>query len=244
LRIALNGKEDGVFDVNLYVKQGLGAGPSSFDCAATGTTEFGGCNFDLPAAGTWSIAVHRVAGAGEYQLTATVFGGPAPTCGNDTREFNEGCDGDDAALCPGQCTPSCDCPVVCTQGDLRDVKSRINAGRLRMRGRVRSFGNAFAGADPRNGLTLTLVQGGSTVAIDIPAGDPGWASSRPDRGRYKWTGSIGGVTRIKAVDRSATKGWWSIIVIGDAVPGAAGINTTLPVQATLTIDGACTESTF
>lgn len=244
LRVALNGEDDGLFDVNLYVKNGPGAGPSSFDCAATGTSVFGSCSIDLPAAGTWSIAVERVSGAGKYQLTSTIFGGPAPTCGNNTREFNESCDGADAALCPGLCTPTCACAEVCTQDDLTDVKARITAERVRVRSRVQSFGNGFASADPRNGLTLTLVQGGSTVTIDIPAGDPGWASSRPDRGRYKWTGFIDGVTRIKAVDRTAKKGSWSIIVIGDTVPGAGGINTALPVQATLTIDGACTESTF
>jgi hypothetical protein len=120
LRVALNGEDNGTFDVDLYVKQGLGAGPGSFDCKADGASNFGACAIDHPAAGTWSLAAVRGAGAGEYQLTATVFGGPAPTCGNGTREFDETCDGDDAALCAGLCQPDCTCPVPVCGNDVRE----------------------------------------------------------------------------------------------------------------------------
>ena len=110
LRVALNGEDNGVFDVDLYVKQGTGAGPASFDCKADGQSVFGACTIDHPAAGTWSLAAVRALGAGEYQITSTVFGGAAPVCGNGTREFDETCDGADADLCNGLCAPDCTCP--------------------------------------------------------------------------------------------------------------------------------------
>jgi hypothetical protein len=244
LRVALNGEDNGTFDVDLYLEHGAGAGPSSFDCAATGETVFGGCTIDLPAAGDWSIAVARAAGAGTYQVTATIFGGAAPVCGNGTREFNETCDGSDDELCPGQCNPSCQCPVLCAPDDLTDVKARINANKLRLRGRVQNADGAFTGADPRDGITLTLMQGATAVTVAIPPGDPGWAFSDPARGRYKWTGDIGGVTRIKAIDRTERKGIWKLVVVGNAVPGGGALNLDLPVQATLTLDGICTTTTF
>jgi hypothetical protein len=117
LRVALNGEDSGTFDVNLYVKQGTGAGPASFDCKADGASVFGACTIDHPAAGTWSVAAVRAMGSGAYQLTSTVFGGAAPVCGNGTREFDEDCDGSDAMLCAGLCQGDCRCPApVCGNG--------------------------------------------------------------------------------------------------------------------------------
>jgi hypothetical protein len=278
LRVALNGEDNGTFDVNLYVKRGLGASASSFDCKADGQSAFGACTFDLPSAGTWSVAVARAAGAGPYQLTSTVFGGAAPVCGNGTREFNEACDGADAALCPGQCAgdctcppptcgngvletgeecdgsdapncpgqcdASCHCPLVCTQDDLVDVMARIDATHLRLRGRLLNFGGAFDGADPRNGFALVLTQGASTLSVTIPADDSGWAASAANRGRYTWAGSRNGVTRIKAIDHSARTGTWKIVVVGADVPGAGVIDAGQPFDVRLTIDQACTQTTF
>ena len=278
LRVALNGEDNGAFDVNLYVKQGTGASSASFDCKADGTSAFGACAFDLPAAGTWSIAVERVAGAGQYQLTSSIFGGTAPACGNDTREFNEDCDGTDAALCPGlcagdctcpaaicgndiaeqgeqcdgtddascpsQCDASCGCPPTCTQDDLFDIKARIDPTHLRVRGRVLNFGGAFTGADPRQRFTLTLTQGPTFVTIDIPADDPGWDKSKPERGKYKWLGDVGGIKRVRAVNRTHRDGTWKVLVVGSAVPGAGGIDVAQPVDLKLTIDHACTETTW
>jgi DNA-binding beta-propeller fold protein YncE len=37
---------------------------------------------------------------------------PPPVCGNDVLETGEECDGTDSALCPGQCTAGCQCPVA------------------------------------------------------------------------------------------------------------------------------------
>jgi len=277
LRVVLNGQDSGSFDVNLYVKQGPGASPSSFDCKADGRSVFGGCTVNLPAAGTWSIDLERTLGTGQYQLTTTIFRGPAPTCGNNTREFNEVCDGTDAAQCPGicrpdctcplpvcgngvveqgeqcdgaddascpgQCSAACQCPVPCTQGDLIAIVSRLNAVRFKVRGTVIDPA-AFNGADPRQRFTLTLAQGGNTVTVDIPANDPGWAMSRPTKGRYLWSGDLNGIRRVKAIDHTVKDGTWKILVAGKAVPGASGIDVKQPVVYTLTVGAACTTTTF
>jgi hypothetical protein len=244
LRVALNSEDSGLHDVDLFVKYGPGASASNFDCAATGASVFGACTVDLPAAGTWSVAVQRgTFGSGEYQLTATVFGGPPPPCGNDVREFNEACDGSDDAQCPGQCQADCQCPAVCSEDDLTEIKARITPLKFKVRGRLQNAAGGFSG-DPRQGFTLTLSQGANTVTVDIPAGDPGWATSKPERGRYKWMGALNGITRVKAIDRTAKKGIWKIVVVGGTVPGASGMNLELPLDITLTIDGACTATTF
>jgi hypothetical protein len=241
LRVALNSEDNGLLDVDLHV---VGPGTSPFDCAANGNSAFGACTVDLPAAGTWSVAVERgTFGTGNYQLTATVFGGAAPTCGNSVREFNEDCDGSDDAQCPGQCRVDCECPPVCTEDDLTEIKTRITPIKFRLRGELQNLGGAFSG-DPRQGFTLTLGQGANTVTVDIPPGHPGWAASKPDRGRYKWMGALNGITRIKAINRTEKKGIWKVIVVGDSVPGAGGINVDAAVDVTLAIDGVCTSTTF
>jgi len=121
LRVALNGEDNGFFDVDLYVKQGLGAGPGTFDCKADGQSVYGGCTIDHPAAGTWSLAAVRTVGAGDYQITSTVFGGTAPVCGNGTREFDETCDGSDADHCSGLCQVDCTCPPPACGNDVQEL---------------------------------------------------------------------------------------------------------------------------
>lgn len=80
LRVALNGQYNGTFNPDLYVKQGTGASTSSYDCKADGLSMFGGCEFLLPNPGTWSVFVSDASGAGQYQVTITVFAGsPLPT---------------------------------------------------------------------------------------------------------------------------------------------------------------------
>lgn len=120
LRVTLNGEDNGLFGVDLYVKSGSGAGPQSFDCKADGASVFGACTIDHPAPGTWSVAAVRTAGGGEYQITGTVFGGTAPACGNGSREFDEGCDGTDAPLCAGLCQSDCQCPAPSCGNGVRE----------------------------------------------------------------------------------------------------------------------------
>jgi len=278
LRVTLNGKDNGVFDPDLYVKAGAGASPTDSDCAENGASAFGACTFDLPAPGTWSIAVVRYAGIGNYQLTATLFGGTSPSCGNGTREFTETCDGGDAALCPGlcqgdctcpapvcgndiaeqgeacdgsdaplcpgQCT-ACQCPVPCGQNDLTGISAHLSATRFKVRSLLLNFDAAFTGVDPRQHLTLVLTQGAATATVDIPANDPGWARSRPERGRYLWSGSINGISKVKAIDRSAHNGTWKLIVVGKNVPGGGTFDSEQPIDLTLTMgaDARCATGT-
>ena len=278
LRVTLNGEDNGAFDADLYVREGLGAGPASFDCAADAASPFGACTFDHPAAGTWSIAAVRAAGSGRYQVTATVFGGdasvcgngvrefdeqcdaaddtrcaglcqgdctcPTPVCGNDVRESGEACDGSDAAACPGQCEASCQCPTPCEPGDLFDVRARLDARRLRLRARLLNFDGAYDGADPRNGFTVVLAQGEHVLTIAVPPGDPGWVKSVPARGRYLWRGNLGGISRIKLIDRSDRQGIWKVVINGAKVPGAAAFDRTAPIDVRFTVDGRCTDDAF
>lgn len=278
LRVALNGEDNGGFDVDLYVKQGSSAGPGNFDCKADGASTYGACVIDHPAAGTWSLAAVRASGAGEYQLTATVFGGAAPACGNGTREFDEACDGTDAALCrglcrpdctcpapvcgnhvseqgeqcdgsadaacPGQCSAGCTCPPPCSVGDLFGVRSRLDAARLKIRARLLNFTGAYDGADPRRGFTLRLSQGATAVVLAVPANDPGWARSKPEKGRYQWNGLADGLVRVKLVDRTLRQGIWKLIVVGRAVPGAGQFDLGQPIAVRMTLDDRCTTDSF
>ncbi len=110
VRFAMNGEDNGVFDVDLYVKNGPGAGQSNYDCKANGADVYGVCDFSAPGAGPWSVLVHRYSGSGQYQLTTTLFASNA-VCGNNVAEPGEQCDGSDPGTCPtGTCEPDCTCP--------------------------------------------------------------------------------------------------------------------------------------
>ena len=278
LRVALNGEDNGSFDADLYIKAGTGAGPAAFDCKADGDSVFGACIVDFPTAGTWSIAVERVAGGGDYQITSTILRGAAPLCGDGTRAFNEECDGADAALCAGLCLPDCSCPapqcgnqvaeageacdgvdapacpglcgsgctcpMPCSEGELTAVKARADASRFKFRAQAINYFGTFTGADPRDGFQLTLRQGAATVTVAVPAGDPGWSPSQPDRGRFKWKGDSGGLTRVRVIDRSATTGRWKVIVLGENVAGAGAIDMDQPVNVELHMGPACAQDVF
>jgi hypothetical protein len=73
LRVAMNAHDDGIANFDLYLKQGAAPTTTSFDCARTGTGQFGFCEFSSPAAGTWHVLVQRMTGAGSYQVTASAF---------------------------------------------------------------------------------------------------------------------------------------------------------------------------
>jgi hypothetical protein len=272
-RFALNAVDDGVFDADLYVKAGPGVSTADYDCKADADSVFGACIFDLPEPATYSVLVQRAAGSGDYQLTATVFGGsppvcgngvrdfieqcdgvdseecsglcqpdcscPPPLCGNGVREIGEQCDGTDDAACPGACLAGCACAAPCVSNPFYRLRLRADAQKLRFRSRLINLQGAFTGKDPRQGFSLALAQGAVVVGVDIPAGDPGWAESQPAKGRYKWSGALNGIIRVKAIDRTARDGTWRILVLGRAVPGAAGIDVEQPVDIGLTIDGAC-----
>ena len=114
LRISLNSSDDGVFNADLYVRQGAAATTSNNDCARDGSGPHGTCIFDNTAADDWHILVRRTSGSGEYQITATEFADTNAVCGNNIREWGEDCDGTDADSCSGLCQVDCTCPApVC-----------------------------------------------------------------------------------------------------------------------------------
>ena len=113
LRVGLNGEDNGTFDVDFYVKDGPGASQSDFDCKDEANSNFAECLFSSPSSGTWSVLARRQSGSGEYQLTATTFGGTIPPCsdgdGDGWGEFGSAacaesgvdCDDGDPAVNPG-----------------------------------------------------------------------------------------------------------------------------------------------
>jgi hypothetical protein len=117
VRFTLNGTDNGSFNPNFFVKEGIGASAANFDCKADGATVFGACEFTNPQPGTWSIFVKRQSGSGEYQVTTTVFGGDPPVCGNNVVEYGEDCDGTDDAACDGLCA-ACSCPAPMCGNDV------------------------------------------------------------------------------------------------------------------------------
>lgn len=118
LRVTLKGEDnDNPLDADMFVKHGLGASASTFDCKSDGNASVGECTFASPNSGTWSVFVRRQSGSGEYQITSTTFGGDPAVCGNDVNEGGEECDGSDDAACPGACGFDCSCPApVCGNG--------------------------------------------------------------------------------------------------------------------------------
>ena len=281
LRITLKGEDNGSLNVDFFVKEGTGAGPGDFDCNSDGSANVGECIFASPSAGEWSVFVERAGGSGEYQVTASIFGGdppvcgndiiepgeecdgtdpgscptsacdldctcPDPVCGNDIVETGEQCDGTDDSACPGQCDGSCTCPATCNTGDLFVTRMKSDVKRFHVKMELNNFGGTYDGLDPRNQFLMPVTQGGGAVLVDIPALDVGWAKSKPVKGRYKWKGVANGISRVKATDRSATRGTWKIQVKGKDVPGAGGIDLADPtlINVQLNMDGVCTETDY
>jgi hypothetical protein len=85
LRVALHASEDLGADVDLYVRPASPPTTAEWDCRAFGPNQWGFCEFDAPAEGTWHVLVNRFSGASTYQVTATLFSGqgepppPPPT---------------------------------------------------------------------------------------------------------------------------------------------------------------------
>jgi len=314
MRVALKGEDNGSLDVNFYVKQGASAGPANFDCKSDGSANVGSCVFATPNPGQWTVFVERASGAGEYQVTTSIFAGPppvcgnnvtesgeqcdgsddsacsglcqvdcscpapfcgnnvvesgeqcdgsdpgscptgacgvgcacpAPVCGNNVVETGEQCDGSDDSACPGLCDGTCSCPTTCNIDDLLVRKGKADAKRFIWKADLFNLAGTYDGIDPRNGFVFSVSQGANSAAANIPAGDPGWAKSKPSKGRYKWKGLIGGIRSVKATDKSFKKGVWQIKVRGKQVLGADQldvINFFADVQ--LDVDGTCASGTY
>jgi hypothetical protein len=216
LRVALNGVDDGIANFDLYVKAGQAAGPTDYDCRAAGTGQFGYCAFDFPAPGPWHLLAQRRAGSGEYQLTATLIGGQPPVCGNAARETGEECDGSDDLACPGACEPSCRCANTCAEGEMVTQRARLQRHFL-LRTLLHNDGS-YDGLDPRTTDLGLQVEGSGPLAVDltIPAGDPGWSASLPERGLFRWHGPVSGATHVRLRCRRTPLGDWQIWLSGRA----------------------------
>ena len=98
------------------------------------------------------MAAERAQGAGDYQLTATIFGGPPPQCGNGVREFDETCDGAaDDARCDGLCQPGCTCPPPICGNDVQEQGEACD-GTLPAGGRERRRGHRLGQHGPQVGV--------------------------------------------------------------------------------------------
>lgn len=147
----------------------------------------------------------------------------APVCGNGVAEAGEACDGDDDALCPGLCQGNCLCPAASCAEDLFVTRARSDTRRFIWKAEIDNFFGDYDDLDPRDGFTFEVSQGSDAVRVTIPAGDPGWHRSRPQKGRYVWKGSIDGVTVVKLIHK-ANRGFWKLVVKGRDVPGAGSID--------------------
>lgn len=74
LRVTLNGHDDGVNDVDLYVRAGAPPTTSVFDARSINAGMFDAIEVISPVAGTWHVLAHDFAGTSPaYQVTATTF---------------------------------------------------------------------------------------------------------------------------------------------------------------------------
>jgi hypothetical protein len=170
---------------------------------------------------------------------------PAPICGNDVTETGEQCDGADDGSCPALCQGDCSCLIVCNEGDLEIINGKSDAKRFIWKADLDNFSGAYDGIDPRAQFQFTVIQGSDSVTVNLPAYGAGWDRSRPERGKYKWRGLLGGIKTVKAIDRTARKGVWQIKLKGTEVPGADQIDViTQFADVELTMDGKCGSGNY
>jgi hypothetical protein len=164
----------------------------------------------------------------------------APVCGNGAVETPEQCDGSADSACPGQCQGDCSCPITCNFGDLFVIRAKSDAKRFVWKAELANFSGLYDGLDPRAQFSWVVTQGSASVSVDLPAYGAGWDRSRPERGKYKWRGLLGGIKLVKVIDRSVKKGIWRIRVKGKEVPGAELIDVVSAfADVELTMDGSC-----
>ena len=212
LRVALNARDDGQTNFDLYVKANGLPTPTDYDCHASGPSQYAYCEIPFPASGTWNALVERTAGQGAYQLTSTLVGGAAPVCGNDARETGEQCDGADDSACPGVCR-ACRCLYQCSEGALVSHRARLGR-RVLFKGLLYDRAGTYDGLDPRlAGLSITFDDGeNSPLEIAIPPNDGGWTRASAARGVYVWGGANARAHGIAVRCKRLGNGDWQLRV--------------------------------
>jgi len=152
LVVTLNASEASGGDFDLYVKRGSPPTATSFDCRATGPSQYGACEIAAPAAGTWWVEIVRAAGSGTYQATATLFRTPCTTPGAACDDGNPCTSGDvcGASGCAGTVVAdgtSCDDGRLCTPTD------------------ACSAGACVGSAAPRTACKQPLAPGAATLTV-------------------------------------------------------------------------------
>ncbi|MCW5890472.1 MAG: trypsin-like serine protease [bacterium] len=222
LRVGLHAADDGRNDFDLYVRFGAPPTLDDWDCAEIGPGQYGYCELIYPDAGTWYAMVRREAGEGVYQIAATTLPEEDddeeefPFCGDDLLDpTSEECDGFDDAACPGMCDFDCLCLRCDTAtfaiGQIQLVRKFLVRGQL---------GGLDPSFDPRLADLVLSVEDvvANSATMTIPADDPGWRGSKPNRGLWRWRGRTDGLRKVVLQRRRS--GTWSVAVAGRDVPDA------------------------
>ncbi len=163
-----------------------------------------------------------------------------PICGNDITETGETCDGTDDSACAGLCEAGCVCPATCNADDLSLRKVKIDADKLLLKGELLNFTGTYDGLDPREEFQVVFTQGTDVVTVSVPALDAGWEKSKPERGKYSWKGTSGGLLKVKLKDKTLKRGVWQVRLKGKEVPGAGAIDAIFDfVDIEVTMEGVC-----
>jgi hypothetical protein len=103
LRVTLNGVHGS--DFNLSVQPNVPG--AEVACRQDGPNPYGACIISQPVAGAWNVIVERIAGAGEYQVTAVALGVECGEPGNEGVECNDGDPCTFGDVCrSGECQPT------------------------------------------------------------------------------------------------------------------------------------------
>ncbi len=172
LRVAMNAVDDGTADFDLYLKHGSAPTTSSYDCARTGSNQYGVCTVASPASGTWYAMVRRYAGAGAYQLTATILGTSCANPANDGQTCDDlnPCTSDDACVA-GACQGTASAEgSECGQATLCGGPGTCQAGVCK------------SNPTPATGCKQTVETGRAALTIKSSA------SSSGNKIQWKWRG--------------------------------------------------------
>lgn len=179
LRVAFNAVDDGPSNFDVYIRRGSAPTTAVFDCAHTGSNQFGYCEFGNPTADTWFVLVNRVSGSGTYQVTATTFGTTLGAFPQDGVSCSNGvpclagatcniqqCSGGIAAVDGTTCDDGSSCTQVdeCQSGICRgDATPRMTCKAPPQRANLLITDRT---KDAQDRITLNMVRGPATTAAE------------------------------------------------------------------------------